>query len=47
MHNIDVDDGAEYPGETYIRCLTCNVLFDDAHLGLDALIRFLREHEVI
>ena len=46
-HVVDVYDGAEYQGETYIRCLTCNIIFDDAHQGLEALIVFLRQHGAI
>ena len=46
MHEIYVDDGAEYPGETYIRC-KCGALFDDGHKGLPALLAWLREHGAI
>lgn len=45
-HQVNVDDGAEYPGETYIRC-KCGTLFGDAHQGLAALIAFLRKHKAI
>lgn len=43
-HNVIVNDGAEYTGETYIRCYPCGVTFDEGHLGLPALLKFLREH---
>jgi hypothetical protein len=45
-HEVDIQDGAEYEGETYIRC-RCGAVFDDGHKGLSALLAFLREHEAI
>ena len=46
-HQVIVSDGAEYEGETYIRCVDCGIIFDSGHLGLEALLKFLRDHEAI
>jgi hypothetical protein len=43
-HAVSVQDGLEYPGETYIDC-SCGASFSDA--GIEALTAFLREHEAI
>lgn len=43
-HHVEVQDGDEYPGETYIRC-QCGARFSGGDLG--ALLAFLREHEAI
>ena len=46
-HLVTVTDGAEYEGETYIRCVNCGVGFDNGWEGLPALVKFLEAHEVI
>lgn len=46
-HNVSVMDGAEYAGETYIRCTECEALFDDGHVGIVALLDFLKDHGAI
>jgi hypothetical protein len=45
-HQVRIDEGGEYKGETYLRC-SCGSLFDDAQLGLPGLLFWLREHGAI
>ena len=42
-HRIEVEDGGEYEGETYISC-ACGEKFTRAHEGWEALREFLKEH---
>ena len=45
IHEVEVEDGAEYNGETYIRC-ACGAIFNDGHKkdAVQLLIQFLHDH---
>lgn len=46
MHQVEVHDRV-MPNTVSIFCHTCGVSFSEGYAGLDALILFLRTHEVI
>jgi hypothetical protein len=46
-HQIDIEEGAEYKGETYLRCLECCELFDEAYQGWPALLAWLNTHGIL